>query len=474
MLRITLFLFSLFLSGIAVADTYPGVPIWYYGGQSFSSLEAACVYSISSNNAYVYQSSSEPSSCNLLYYGNPTTSTINRYYTCPYGGDDSGSNCINVPPCTAPATRDSTGECKLPRVCSSTEYNLNDVCTPIPDCNSGSETGGNFFNKTTKSCQSVPSPTICISDKNTKYCPPIDDCKPSSYICSDDPTIVGEAAATRAAEIASAKSKADAAKSEIVTIKLQSEAAASEKLAAAQAAKAAKDAAKTASDAALSTGVPATIKSAIESYNKFAQDYIDSLARSANSEAAKEKVKDIDIETDAYVAEIPVSNPGNSDALKTKVEDGLNRSIKVLVDVVSGDGNGNGPGSGIGTSTSPSVDTSKLGKDSTLHEISDKLSGGTPGSFAAGPDSFYTSEYPGGIGQVWADHKAALMQTSFVSAVSGLTPQIGGAGTCPSWSFPTLSGGSMELQPPCEIWPLLRLIFIITALFTARSLVFGG
>lgn len=286
--------------------------------------------------------------------------------------------------------------------------------------------------------------------------------------------MIDAALATRAAEIALSKAKADAKKSEIVTIRLQSEAAAASKLAAAQAAKASKDAAKIASDAALASGVPSAIASAIENYNKFAQDYIDSLSRSVNSEQARAKIKAIDDQAAVPVAGIPTANPGNADALDKSLDPLVEDADKALGDAVSGDGNGDGPGSGVQTSSSPSVDTSKLGKDSTLQEISGKLNGGASGVFGDGPESFYESAYPDGISGVWDGHKAALMQTGFASAISGLTPSIGSAGSCPSWSMPTWGGGSSELQPPCMIWPLLRIIFIITALFTARSLIFGG
>lgn len=427
-------------------------------------------YDLTQDSGYYHVTWNWGATSNLAY----RSENFLKTYSCPHGGTLSGISCINVSPCTAPAVRDSTGECKLPVLnCSSTEYDLSGVCTPIPDCNSGILTGGNFFDKIDKVCKSGDL-TICISEINTKYCPPIQDCKPDGYICSNDTAVVDAANATRESEIALSKAKADAKKSEIVTIKLQSEAAAASKLAASEAAKASKDSAKLASDAALASGVPEAIASAIENYNKFAQDYIDSLSRSVNSDQALAKIKAIDDQASVPVAAIPTSNPGNADALNKSIDPLLNDAITALSDAVSGDGNGDGPGSGVPTSTSPSVDTSKLGKDSTLKEISDKLTGGAPGVFTDGPESFYDSAYPDGISGVWDNHKAALSQTSFVSAITGLVPSIGSAGVCPSWSIPVWGGGTAELQPPCMIWPLLRVIFLITSLFTARSLIFGG
>ena len=91
----------------------------------------------------------------------------------------------------------------------------------------------------------------------------------------------------------------------------------------------------------------------------------------------------------------------------------------------------------------------------------------------------YEKKYPDGLLGVWDAKKAEFEQTSFFRMIDQLTPKIGQAGSCPSWSIDLswTPGGSMgvhELQPPCMIWPFLKAIVIISALFLARALIFGG
>lgn len=91
----------------------------------------------------------------------------------------------------------------------------------------------------------------------------------------------------------------------------------------------------------------------------------------------------------------------------------------------------------------------------------------------------YEKKYPDGLLGVWDAKKAQFEQTSFFRLIDQLTPKIGQAGSCPSWSIDLswTPGGSMgvhELQPPCMIWPILKAIVIISALFLARALIFGG
>ena len=91
----------------------------------------------------------------------------------------------------------------------------------------------------------------------------------------------------------------------------------------------------------------------------------------------------------------------------------------------------------------------------------------------------YEKKYPDGLLGVWDAKKAEFEQTSFFRMIGELTPKIGQAGSCPSWSIDLswTPGGSMgvhQLQPPCMIWPILKAIIIISALFLARALIFGG
>lgn len=81
------------------------------------------------------------------------------------------------------------------------------------------------------------------------------------------------------------------------------------------------------------------------------------------------------------------------------------------------------------------------------------------------------------IQSVWDTRKAAIMATPLMSLASSLTSFPGGSGSCPAWAvtgsvFGVSAGGS--ISPPCWIWGVLRAFLLLTSLFVARRLIFGG
>lgn len=98
----------------------------------------------------------------------------------------------------------------------------------------------------------------------------------------------------------------------------------------------------------------------------------------------------------------------------------------------------------------------------------------------AGIPELYKQKYPDGISGVWNSFKTKFNQTPFVNLIHQLTPNIPSGGSCPAWTIDLswTPGGSMGVyrlgEDYCFIWPILKIIIIITALFTARRLVFGG
>lgn len=97
-----------------------------------------------------------------------------------------------------------------------------------------------------------------------------------------------------------------------------------------------------------------------------------------------------------------------------------------------------------------------------------------------GIPELYKQKYPDGLTGVFSDFKSRINTTSFVQLIGALTPNISGAGTCPSWTIDLTwtPGGSMGThtigQDFCWIWPILKIIVIVTTLFTVRRLIFGG
>jgi hypothetical protein len=388
MFRIILFSILMVFSVFALADTYQARYEFYYGSMSsstrFPTRDAACSYAKDaySGASYTLQTVS-PYTCSIKNSSGTviTSGTMSSIEYCDYGGNqtmvDGVVMCTNAPACLTGETRDAiTGECKpSARVCSSTEYDNGTACAPIPDCNADQPLGRYFFDMTTKACATTNTVgTICINE-NQKYCPPIDDCKDPGYICTNQPAAIEAAAATRQAEIDAAKAKADAVKAEIAAAAAAAAQAAASKETAAAKAKADKEAAAAAVAAANASGVQSAIDAAIKAYSQFATDYIDSLARAANSSAASQKAADIDGQAGTEVAAIPASNPGNANGHKDNVTGLLPGSTQALDDAVTGNGNGNGAGSGVGTKDSPSIDTSKLNKEETQKSIDTSLKG---------------------------------------------------------------------------------------------------
>lgn len=78
---------------------------------------------------------------------------------------------------------------------------------------------------------------------------------------------------------------------------------------------------------------------------------------------------------------------------------------------------------------------------------------------------------------VWNTRKAELFASPLIGLASSLTSFPGSTGACPSWSvegsiFGQSQGGT--ISPPCWIWAVLRAFLMLTALFVARRLIFGG
>lgn len=121
----------------------------------------------------------------------------------------------------------------------------------------------------------------------------------------------------------------------------------------------------------------------------------------------------------------------------------------------SGNGNGNGDTDGDGDTVSWSAD-----------------------GFPDVPDTFYESEYEDGLQGIWDNAMAALEETDLGELIEGLTPDFP-TGECPAWSMDFGIGhmidmGVIGFEDICWLWLAIKIIMIITALFTARALIFGG
>lgn len=94
-----------------------------------------------------------------------------------------------------------------------------------------------------------------------------------------------------------------------------------------------------------------------------------------------------------------------------------------------------------------------------------------------GMPELYKRKYPNGMKGVWDEKIAVIKTSSLFAIVPGLTPNLGDGG-CPVWMFQLNVGlydfGQFDISLPCALWAFLRICIIVTALFLARKLIFGG
>lgn len=154
----------------------------------------------------------------------------------------------------------------------------------------------------------------------------------------------------------------------------------------------------------------------------------------------------------------------------------------------TGSGSSSGPGASMTTTQKTETKTSITNNITNVTNIVNtetKTEDKPPEDTATdtplvGIPELYKQKYPDGISGVWNSFKTKFNQTPFVNLIHQLTPNIPSGGSCPAWTIDLswTPGGSMGVyrlgDDYCFIWPILKIIIIITALFTARRLVFGG
>ncbi|BAN48601.1 hypothetical protein [Metapseudomonas resinovorans] len=92
-------------------------------------------------------------------------------------------------------------------------------------------------------------------------------------------------------------------------------------------------------------------------------------------------------------------------------------------------------------------------------------------------EPFYEQKYPDGMQGVWSDAKADFENSEFVSFMQSFVPSF--SGSCPSWSMNFAIGalanfGTIPFQSLCYIFDFIKVIMLVTAVFTCRAIIFGG
>jgi hypothetical protein len=87
-------------------------------------------------------------------------------------------------------------------------------------------------------------------------------------------------------------------------------------------------------------------------------------------------------------------------------------------------------------------------------------------------DNFYKREKKP-IKDIWEENKDDFKQTALLQALESLKfPDSGGS--CPAWTISLWQLGDYSIAPDCWVFDAIRAIIIVTAIFTARRLIFGG
>lgn len=92
-------------------------------------------------------------------------------------------------------------------------------------------------------------------------------------------------------------------------------------------------------------------------------------------------------------------------------------------------------------------------------------------------DPFYTQKFPGGFKDVWNNNKAAFDASPFISFLHSFVPSF--SGSCPSWAMsfdimPYAHFGSRQFSSLCSIFAVVKVIMLVTAMWTCRAIIFGG
>lgn len=161
---------------------------------------------------------------------------------------------------------------------------------------------------------------------------------------------------------------------------------------------------------------------------------------------------------------------------KTKNKDGM-LCAAVNADPVPGKDNQSGgkPGTGSGNGDGDGCTITDCGNDTG----GGPGKAGLPGTGAGEFGKLYEPKYPQGPVEVWKQSSAGIKNSGLGSLAMALMPKIGDGGSAPVWIvdfnfWPLGDMGMHDISPPIWLWAALMSITILTALATARRLIFGG
>lgn len=92
-------------------------------------------------------------------------------------------------------------------------------------------------------------------------------------------------------------------------------------------------------------------------------------------------------------------------------------------------------------------------------------------------EPFYEQKYPDGLQGVWDQARADIDNSNFLSFLRSFVPSF--SGSCPSFGMSFAIGsmanfGTHEFQSLCYVFDFIKVILMVSAVFLARQLTFGG
>jgi len=122
-----------------------------------------------------------------------------------------------------------------------------------------------------------------------------------------------------------------------------------------------------------------------------------------------------------------------------------------------------------------------LASSADVAAVEDKLTpnvapavAGTLPDLSAGGSGWYTKTYTNGIEGVVQTRFNEMQATPLGGLITNLTPQINATAINGCFTFPILYIGNYQLCLPNGVLNFIGIIMILTALFSARSIIFGG
>lgn len=221
--------------------------------------------------------------------------------------------------------------------------------------------------------------------------------------------------------------------------------------------------------------------------------YAELVARGMGSELARRLIEaGYDIPVDSIGADGPTSIPGETTTTTRQNGDGTTTNITTNTthNVTYNTNTTNNTTTVTITNNTTTTTTNPDGTTTTETKVETPAEGGeetqeqqytltySPSAMPEVPD-FYEQKYPDGFAGAWNDFKGRVTASSLAGFINGIGAGLPGGGTCPSWSMSLNMGamgnfGTFVLEPPCVIWPFIKAVMILSALFVARRLVVGG